>query len=273
MNDTPADAPLQYADMGYPVFPCRFNKKPATAHGYLDAVTDPEQIRKWWNENPAYNVGLSAAGALVIDFDTPEHPWLVFPWPAGMPVSRTPRGGWHHWMRRPLGKNWPISSGDLAPDLDVRTDGGYAVEFPSVTEHGSYTWVEPLRPHELLPAPPRWLVGVLDHHYPPDPPAEAPPGYPPRLSRDPMAPSRVTTSTPGAPGKRRGSSRQDGRGINRPGIKRASSPGRARTAIRRRRSGSALPRKMVGRCSTTSPATPRRFRRTNHSAALRSTRS
>ena len=37
---------LQYAELGYPVFPCvPSGKRPLTKHGFKDATTDPEQIR------------------------------------------------------------------------------------------------------------------------------------------------------------------------------------------------------------------------------------
>ena len=39
---------LTYATRGWPVFPCQIGQKtPATAHGYLDATTDPAQITAW----------------------------------------------------------------------------------------------------------------------------------------------------------------------------------------------------------------------------------
>jgi len=193
------DSALHYAALGYPVFPCHADKKPATTHGHNDAVTDPEQIRKWWGQNPAHNVGLSAADVLVVDLDGEDHPWLQYSWPAGTPTSRTPRGGWHFYFRRPLGKQWKCSAGLLAPAVDIRTSGGYLVEFPSTTEHGAYRWVEALRPHELLPAPPLWLVSVLDHHYPPAPPVDAPPGYTPKPE------SRADETRPGDDFNNRGS--------------------------------------------------------------------
>ena len=46
-------------------------KHPASQNGQKDATTDIEQIRKWWTENPEYNIGVMSrsSGFFVIDID------------------------------------------------------------------------------------------------------------------------------------------------------------------------------------------------------------
>ena len=48
-------------------------KTPATAHGHLDASTDPEQITAWFTRNPNWNLAIAtgAPGPDVLDVD--EH--------------------------------------------------------------------------------------------------------------------------------------------------------------------------------------------------------
>jgi Bifunctional DNA primase/polymerase, N-terminal len=63
---------LEYADRGWPVFPCHAGQKtPATAHGYRDATTDPDQITAWFARNPRWNVAIAtgAPGPDVLDVD------------------------------------------------------------------------------------------------------------------------------------------------------------------------------------------------------------
>src|SRR5690349_9478984 len=59
---------LRYASEGYKVFPCR-NKEPLTAHGFLDATTDPNQIITWWNKFPDAQIGLATNEHFIIDID------------------------------------------------------------------------------------------------------------------------------------------------------------------------------------------------------------
>jgi len=162
-------AALQYAEMGYAVFPCRPGAKlPATGHGVLDATTDAEQIRRWWSRRPDFNIGLACNGLVVIDID-PDG----LAWPGdddkrrgirgtGCPVQRTPRGGFHLLFSVPAGHQWRCSASLLAPGVDVRTNGGYVLACPSVVKSKTYQWIRPLVRKEELPLPPDWLIAELD---------------------------------------------------------------------------------------------------------------
>ena len=57
---------------GYSVFPCRHNKRPACPHGFLDAVSDPVEVRPLWRRYPGPLIGVAcgdASGISVLDVD------------------------------------------------------------------------------------------------------------------------------------------------------------------------------------------------------------
>ena len=64
---------IALAKKGLAVFPCLPRaKEPATEHGCLDATTDQETIRQWWDERPDCNIGVAcgtASGIFVVDID------------------------------------------------------------------------------------------------------------------------------------------------------------------------------------------------------------
>ena len=69
------DAASDYAGRGWHVLPLH-GKVPAIpesegGHGYLDATTDPERIRRWWDRRPDANIGIAtkASRLLVLDVD------------------------------------------------------------------------------------------------------------------------------------------------------------------------------------------------------------
>jgi hypothetical protein len=156
---------LALAKKGLAVFPCLpRDKRPATEHGCKDATTDTAIIRKWWQQEPAFNIGIATgkvSKVLVIDVDgldaeaslrklEAEHGEL----PATV-ESITARGR-HLFFRGPdvLVRN---SAGKIAPGIDVRGDGGYVVAPPSVHPSGRrYHWS--VDSADALAAMPDWLL-------------------------------------------------------------------------------------------------------------------
>ena len=160
------ESALAYASRGWPVFPCQpGGKAPATRHGFRDATTDPEQIRRLWERQPAANVAIAtgAPGPDVLDIDQRG--------PAGngfaaynqlkraglldgaFAIVATPGGGLHAYF---TGSIQP--SGSLpARHLDFKAKGGYVVAPPSRStagntgsspngSHGATRWTGRLRP-------------------------------------------------------------------------------------------------------------------------------
>jgi hypothetical protein len=157
------DAALALASCGLYVFPCwPQDKRPATPHGCRDASCDPELIRYWWRQDPAYNVAV-ATGALsdifVIDIDgmPAERAFEKLasePLPASVEVI-TARGR-HIWLCHP-GGIVPNSTNKIAPGVDVRGDGGYVLAPPSLHPDGKrYAWS--IDSTDTVSEAPSWLL-------------------------------------------------------------------------------------------------------------------
>ena len=140
------DAALAYAAKGWPVFPCRANKKPYTDNGVIDATTNKKQIKEWWTEYPNANIGcaLDRAGMLVLDLD-PGHDLRELEKNVGKLREtalrqRTPRGGEHWFYDIDDDEVIPPSVSSLAKHVDVRSFNSYVLLAPSRTKDGEYTW-------------------------------------------------------------------------------------------------------------------------------------
>src|ERR1700733_13737811 len=79
---------------GWALFPCREDKRPATPHGFLDAVLDPAAVADLWQRYPGPLIGV-ATGARssidVLDIDVKHEDALRW-WQshqANMPPTRT----------------------------------------------------------------------------------------------------------------------------------------------------------------------------------------
>ena len=135
-------AALEYADRGLKVFPIRpKTKKPITANGHLEAITDSGQITQWWTAHPTANIGLSLApnGLIAIDVDAykPECQWNEYRgsnvFDAGF-IQESPRGGFHY-----VFKADPTDSFIASPCLGVDIKhNGYILLAPSIFEGKAY---------------------------------------------------------------------------------------------------------------------------------------
>jgi len=168
------DAALAYARRGWPVLPLHFAVRGACScgehdcgspckhplwqlvpHGFKDATTDLETIRRWWSQFPQANVGIRTGAVsriVVLDVDPDkggeESLARLLAQNGPLPVTReaaTGGGGRHIYLCHPgEGQYVPCSTGNsprgLGPGLDVRGDGGFAVAPPSRSLKGDYGW-------------------------------------------------------------------------------------------------------------------------------------
>lgn len=173
MNNGLLQAALEYAKMGYAVFPCVPNgKQPLgslVSHGCKDATTDEDQICEWWEAAPDANIGLSTSGLVVVDIDGEKNEWLqdkkVRSSLADGAASKTPRGGRHYLFRQTEGKEFRNTASKIAPNVDTRADGGYILAPPSVVDGKPYQWLETYELQESiddLAEVPDWIVGLLE---------------------------------------------------------------------------------------------------------------
>src|ERR1700731_200601 len=129
---------LNYARLGFPVFPCRpGGKEPMGSlvpSGCLDATTDIETIKRWWTQCPTANIGLatgSKSGVSVVDLDGLE----------GINSGRTLKlsssvtsltGNGRQLFYADSNGQLKNSVKKLAAGVDIRGMGGYVVVPPSL---------------------------------------------------------------------------------------------------------------------------------------------
>lgn len=167
---------LRCAGRGWAVFPVR-GKRPLTAHGQNDAVTEPTTITGWWrlwpDATPAIRTG-SALGLIGLDIDQGGIAALddLMPvWPE-TPTCSTPSGAFHLLFAHPGGE---VRTGSIAPGLEVKGERGSIVLAPG----GGRDWDPYLGLDTPLSAMPEWMI------VPERPQAEAlsRPARPQRISR------------------------------------------------------------------------------------------
>lgn len=143
-----------YAENGLAVFPLRpESKDPITPHGFKDATTDAEQVRRWWGNGSPFNIGIAtgamSGGLLVIDCDVDEDRdedglRTLNSWEGDhgeMPATSTVitgRGGQHLLYRttEQIGCSQDQTE-DKHIGIDIRCNGGYIVAPPSVHPNGN----------------------------------------------------------------------------------------------------------------------------------------
>lgn len=168
----PFRAAVAYAEEGVAIFPLTPGTKLpfAGSKGFLDATTDLDQVKTWWTDHPDANIGIAtgrAAGLFVLDVDMGDGKVgkrslrKLVEKHGDLPTTRTirtPSGGLHFLFTYPehAEGEWRSSASALAPDVDVRADGGYIAAWPStLASGGTYTPINPGAPFARLP---KWLV-------------------------------------------------------------------------------------------------------------------
>ncbi len=168
---------LKYAKLGLKVFPIKEGfKNPATANGFYSATTEESIIRKWWGENPNYNIAIRTgkeSGLFSLDVDTKlgKNGFLWLEAQGDLPntvIQNTPSGGKQYFFKIP-DFTVTCNSEKLAEGIDVRGDGGYVlvppsklIESPTYKYCGTYDFMtdQALGEIELSKAP-EWLLNKL----------------------------------------------------------------------------------------------------------------
>jgi len=162
------NAALTYVRLGWNVIPLRPRDKrpllPSWGEWQIKKVTE-DIVKKWWQENPAANVGIvtgAISGIVVLDVDGESGRKSLAQVARGLPptpVSNTGKGS--HYIYSHPGGEVRNFAGKL-PGLDFRGDGGYIVAPPSIHPSGrKYEWA--IDPQMVQPVPvPEWLMKLLE---------------------------------------------------------------------------------------------------------------
>ncbi|MCI9093141.1 MAG: AAA family ATPase [Coprobacillus sp.] len=141
------ESAIQYAKANIRVFPLAPNSKSGQVlrSWKKEATTDIEKIKKWWNTNPNYNIGIATGeGLLVVDVDVKHEAKGIESFDIygeHLPITakvKTPSGGYHFYY---------YVEGDfknrvnIYPGIDIRANNGYVVAPPSVIDGKCYEWV------------------------------------------------------------------------------------------------------------------------------------
>ena len=167
------DAALEYAALGYKVFPCKPSEKKPLRSGWQESATsDPDELKNLFS-SPDLNIGWAIEeNMMVLDVDLKaglngfqsleslerQHGTL----PVG-PNQETPSGGNHLLFSLPAGVMVPNSVGKVGHGLDVRSAGGYIVLAPSSIVGKPYSWGMDAPWLLKSPIAPDWLIELAIH--------------------------------------------------------------------------------------------------------------
>lgn len=160
-----------YARSGWYVFPLiPRDKKPLTSHGVKDASCKIDVIRRWWERWPNANIGLSCGPSHIVAIDLDEKKdksgsanWKAIVKRLGLNIktssTHTGGGGQHLLFAAPEGVEIKNQVSQIAPGVDIRSEGGYIVLPPSIHPTGQpYTWTDTTSTVEILPNP---IIDIL----------------------------------------------------------------------------------------------------------------
>lgn len=146
-------AALDAAEHGLRVFPVRVKrdpKKPGKKKAEIlvkswlkEATTDPDQIKKWWDQNPDAVPGMVVGDFFVVDLDTGEgkdgsaaYAALGLDPGDALFAVETPSGGQHLYFENP--EKLRNTQNDIASGIDTRGVGGFVFAPGAHTIFGEY---------------------------------------------------------------------------------------------------------------------------------------
>ena len=147
MVDSLKESAIQYAKAGIRVFPLAPNSKrnQVLSSWKSEATTDIEQINKWWDKNPNYNVAIATGnGLLIIDIDVKKGAKgleSLKKYGKNLPATakvKTPSGGYHLYYSVDGDFKNRVN---IYPGIDIRSNNGYVVAPPSRIDGQYYEWV------------------------------------------------------------------------------------------------------------------------------------
>ncbi len=146
---------IEYIQNGYSIIPLGRDKKPLIEwKQYQTKKADIVEVASWLEKFPEMQVGIvtgAISNLVVVDVEAGGDT-SIFP-PTRM--AKTGGGGYHLYYTHPQHQ---IKNGVRVADLtDIRGDGGYVVAPPSVSNKGSYEWVN----HEPMALYPEETVRSL----------------------------------------------------------------------------------------------------------------
>lgn len=139
-----------YHVKGYNIIPVAPDKKPAISSWkkWQTEEQSDELITDWFSENVHANVGIitgNLSNLTVVDIDTKngqkqaDHMLAKFP---ETYTVQTPSGGYHLYYAYQKGLTVSANAYPQYPNVDIRSEGGYVVAPPSVTDKGEYTVIK-----------------------------------------------------------------------------------------------------------------------------------
>ena len=128
---------IEYAAHGMSVMPVKKDKRPLLSNWKIlqEKPADMEQIEQWWTANPQANVAIitgKISNLIVVDVDTYAGATDIFP---DTYTVKTGNGGLQKYYQYTPGFTISANGYPTMPHVDIRSDGGYVVAAPSVTDY------------------------------------------------------------------------------------------------------------------------------------------
>lgn len=151
------EAGLYFLERKISIIPVGKNKRPLIKWDeFNDRHATPEEFLAWTEKFPDMQLGAvmgKISMTTAIDIETDGVP-LYTDIPTNCPIYKTGKGGRHYWCTyEPRAK----TGVRLREFLDIRNDRSYVIVPPSMSDYGSYEWMQKIDhmpfPSNLLPKP------------------------------------------------------------------------------------------------------------------------